>query len=47
MNMMLQVFIPTDKLLVFDAVDIVHNKHNKEVFEASCVKTGLVNDQYV
>jgi hypothetical protein len=36
------VFIPEERLLVMNDVDIGHDRHKKENFQAWCVKTGLI-----
>jgi len=41
-NMMRLVFIPEERLLVMNDVDIGHDRHKRENFQAWCVKTGLI-----
>lgn len=44
MNMMNHVFIPTNKLIVFKDIEVLHERHHKESYDTWCVKTGIVTN---
>lgn len=43
MNIMRLVFIPEKQLWIMREVEIGHDRHHRESFEAWCIKTGLVS----